>query len=119
MTISKMKARQASKIKEVGDVLVAAGFVTLDGQAVALGIARSTTWTILRCNHKASGISATIINRMLMSPRLPPLVRAKILEYIQEKAAGLHGHSPTQLRRFRARLSIQPTEVRSPRSSTL
>jgi hypothetical protein len=105
--ISEIKARQSTKIRELGDALASAGFRTLDEQATALGLCRSTTWTILRANHKASGLSASIINRMLVSRQLPPLVRAKVLEYIAERAAGLHGHNETQRRRFTARLSIE------------
>jgi len=100
-----MKARQSSKIRELGEALIALGFLTLDQQAKALGLARSTTWTLLQANHKGSGLSATVINRMLTAPQLPPLVRATLLEYIDEKAAGLYGHSKLQLRRFSARLS--------------
>jgi hypothetical protein len=103
-----MKTRQASKIRELGDALITSGFVTLDQQARALGLCRSTTWTILKGNHKTSGLSASVINRMLAAPQLPPLVRLKILEYIEEKAAGLYGHGKTQLRRFAARLSVSP-----------
>ena len=53
--IAEMKARQASKIRELGHVLVDVGFLTLDEQSKALGLARSTTWTILRASHKGSG----------------------------------------------------------------
>ena len=102
------KARQSSKIRELGGALVTAGFVTLDEQAQAIGLCRSTTWTILKGNHKTSGLSATVINRMLAAPQLPPLVRLKILEYIEEKAAGLYGHGKIPLRRFAARLSVKP-----------
>jgi len=102
-----MKARQSSKIRELGDALVTSGFHTLDEQANALGLPRSTTWTILRANHKASGLSAIVINQMFAAPQLPPLVRATILEYIEEKAAGLYGHSKVQLRRFATRLSAE------------
>jgi hypothetical protein len=42
-----------------------------------------------------------------MSPQLPPLARAKIVEYVQEKAARLHGHNITLLRRFIARLPLE------------
>jgi predicted DNA-binding transcriptional regulator AlpA len=103
--IVELKARQSAKIREVRDALIEAGLLTLDQQAKALGLSRSTTWTILRANHKASGLSASIVNRMLASPQLPPLVRAKVLEYIAERTAGLHGHNKLQLRRFTARLS--------------
>jgi predicted DNA-binding transcriptional regulator AlpA len=100
-----VKTRQARKIRELGDALVLEGFLTLDQQAQALGLCRSTTWTILKADHKASGLSASVINRMLAAARLPPLVRAKMLEYIDEKIAGSYGHSKTQIRRFTARLS--------------
>src|SRR5713226_2098427 len=114
--VAEMKARQSSKIRELGDALVAAGFDTLDKQVKALGLSRSTTWTILKANHKASGLSATTINRMLAAPGLPPVVRARILEYIDEKTAGLYGNSRTQLRRFTARLSLE--RVDDARNST-
>jgi hypothetical protein len=104
----RMKARQSRKIREIGDALVREGFLTLDQQADALGLCRSTAWTILRANHKTSGLSAAIINRMLAAPRLPPLVRATILEYVEEKLAGSYGHSTKQLRRFTAGLITRP-----------
>ena len=100
-----VKAKQARKIRELGDALILQGFRTLDQQAQALGLGRSTAWIILKANHKASGLSAAVINRMLAAPWLPPLVRAKMLEYIDEKIAGSYGHSKTQIRRFTARLS--------------
>jgi hypothetical protein len=101
-----MKARQSSKIKEIGNALITAGFRGLDGQAIALGLARSTAWTVLKGNHKCSGLSAPIINRMLAAPQLPRLVREKILEYIEDRAAGLHGHNKIQVRKFAARLAL-------------
>ncbi len=55
----------------------------------ALGLCRSTTWTILKANHKSSGLSEALINRILRAPQLPPLVRSALLEYVDEKAAGL------------------------------
>src|SRR5258706_10687090 len=103
---AEIKARQSSKIRELGDALAVAGLFGLDEQASALGLSRSTTWTILKGQHKSSGLSATIINRMLAAPRLPPLVRTKILEYVAEKSAGRYGDSRARLSRFTARLSI-------------
>ena len=95
-----VKARQACKIRELAAVLVAAGFVSLDDQAKALGLSRSTTWTILKAKHKNYGLSAALINRVLAKPDLNSRVRGKIIEYIREKAAGSYGHNHTQLRRF-------------------
>jgi hypothetical protein len=102
---SKMRSRQRSKIKEIGDALCAAGHVTLDEQASVLGLSRSTTWAVLQANHKSSGLTATLINRMLEAPKLPSPVRAKILEYVQEKAAGLYGHQDRVRRIFYQQVS--------------
>jgi DNA-binding XRE family transcriptional regulator len=112
--VTEMKSRQAAKIRELGQSLIDAGFVTLDQQSEALGLARSTTWTILRASHKGSGLSAAVINRMLLSPELPPLARRKILEYTTDKLAGVYGGSPTQRRRFFARLSIKQARRATP-----
>ena len=63
-----VKARQSAKIREIGAALVAMGYRALDEQARALGLGRSTAWTILQANHKNSGLSATVIIRMLAAP---------------------------------------------------
>ena len=110
--VAEKKARQASKIQELGEALVASGLCSLDEQAKALGLCRSTTWTILRANHKASGLSARTINRMLAAPRLPAPVRVKILEYIDEKTAGLYGSSRAKIGKFVARLSLELVDDR-------
>jgi hypothetical protein len=102
-----MKARQCAKIREIGETLRAAGYVTLDKQADALGLARSTAWTVLQADHKASGLTAAVIQRMLAAPKLPDPVREKLLEYVAEKSAGLYGHCANQRRRFLAALSVR------------
>ena len=91
------KARQLSKIRELRLALRRAGLIGLDEQARALGLPRSTTWKILKGGHTASGLSAMVISRMLSEPRLPPVVRTKILEYVREKADGLYGHGKREL----------------------
>jgi hypothetical protein len=102
-TVAEGKARQASKIRELKAALLHSGLITLDEQANALALCRSTTWAILKGDHKASGLSAIIVNRMLSAPKLPPLVRTKILEYVREKTNGLYGHSDKLIRKFAAR----------------
>jgi hypothetical protein len=111
--VAEMKARQAAKIRELGHALVDAGFLMLDEQSKALGLARSTTWTVLRASHKGSGLSAAIIKRMLLSPQLPPLARRKILEYTTDKLAGVYGGSRTQRLRFFERLKRATAEKRA------
>src|ERR1043165_8731379 len=64
-SVCDMKRRQSAKIREIETALVASGVVGLDAQAQALGISRSTAWTILKGNHKASGLSASLVNRIL------------------------------------------------------
>jgi hypothetical protein len=103
--LADMKAKQSSKIRELADALEAAGIHSLDERARVLGLPRSTTWSILKGDHKSSGLSASVINRMLSAPHLPTHVRDKILEYVAEKAAGLYGNSRVRLREFNGRLS--------------
>lgn len=105
------KERQSAKLKELLDALVAAGFFSLDQQATALGLSRSTTWTILNAKHKNYGLSGALINRILKRPGLDRRVRAKIIEYVEEKASGFYGHNKIQLRRFRERLSTRATTI--------
>jgi hypothetical protein len=109
-TMAEMKTRQLTKIRELKQALVDAGLVTLKEQGEALGLKRSTTWTVLSANYKSSGLSASIINRILEAPKLPLSVRDKILEYIAEKAAGLYGHGKMQRSKFIALLSTKHIE---------
>jgi hypothetical protein len=104
-----MKAKQCARIAELRFALMESGFDSLDEQARVLGLCRSTTWTLLRANHKASGLSATLINRMWLVPQMPELVRATILQYVEEKATGVYGHNQKQRRKFIQQLSIDMT----------
>jgi hypothetical protein len=107
------RAVQSSRIRELKDELVASGYVALDEQADALGLCRSTAWTIIRGTHKNSGLSVAVINRMLACPRLPGPVRAKLIEYVREKMTGCYGHSRAQLRRFAERLALPNNVAKS------
>jgi hypothetical protein len=104
VSASDAKALQSRKLKQIADELVHAGLVTLEQQAQALSLCRSTAWTVLTGRHKASGLSAAIINRMLSSPQLPPTARARVLEYIDERLAGRYGHSKPRIRAFAAQI---------------
>jgi hypothetical protein len=98
------KLRQTAKLNALREALVEAGLRTLDAQAAALGLGRSTTWVILRGQHKSSGLSVRTINRMLAAD-LPPSVRAVILDYIGEKLAGAYGDKQYRLKVFASRLA--------------
>ena len=79
-----MKARQSAKIAELRKILEQAGYRSVSEQAVVLGLSRSTTWALSKANHKASGVSGSIMR----STGLPIAVRQWIDEYVGEKLAG-------------------------------
>ena len=110
------RARQCEKIEEICKTLVACGLVGLDDQAQALGLCRSTTWTLLRGMHKNSGLSASTVNKILSAPRLPASVRLKVLEYVAEKVTGEYGDRSHRLKAYVRRLDprhlqAEPLEV--------
>jgi hypothetical protein len=107
MCLSEIKARQSAKIRQLAEAAKLTGLHTLDELASALGIPRSTAWTIRNGGHKASGLSVSIIDRMLSAPKLPPSVRTTLLEYIAEKTSGLYGGNERQRRLFCVRLKIE------------
>ena len=94
------KARQAAKLAEIREALVAAGKNTTTKQAAVLGLCRATTWVVLN-RDKRVGPSASVIKRILSSPQVPMSVRQKIQQYVEEKVSGLYGHSETATRSFR------------------
>jgi hypothetical protein len=99
-----MRARQYAKITELRQVFLQAGYQSLDKQASALGLSRSTTWAVLQANHKSPGLSGSVIKHMLRSRDLPPAARQWIEEYVAEKLAGTYGHGRKPLRIFRGDL---------------
>jgi hypothetical protein len=113
--LSELKARQASKIAEIRQALVAAGYDTITKQAVVLGLSRSSAWAVLRGAHKSSGLSTSVINRVLRSQELPPNARRIVEEYVQEKLLGAYGHSEKRLVQFRTQLGY-PTQPRGSRN---
>jgi hypothetical protein len=101
---SRSREKQRLKIEEIGRTLADCGLVALDEQARALGLCRSTAWTVLRGLHKSSGLSATTINRMLAAHHLPTQVRTKILEYVAEKMSGSYGDQKHRLKAFASKI---------------
>jgi hypothetical protein len=86
------KEKQASKLAEIREALVAAGYDTTAKQAAILGVCRSTAWVLLN-RDKRAGPSAKVIKRILSSPNIPKRVRLKVEQYVREKTYGLYGHS--------------------------
>jgi hypothetical protein len=112
-SICVMKARQCAKIWELRQILLRAGYHSVGKQASALGLSRSTTWAVLQANHKSSGLSGSVIKRMLRSANLPPPAKQWIEEYIAEKLTGSYGHGRKRLRIFRAQVVVQDQIVPS------
>jgi hypothetical protein len=93
------KERQAFKLAQIREALVAAGYNTTAKQAAVLGIGRSTAWWLL--NHdKRAGPSAKVIKRILLSPQIPQRVRRKVEQYVEEKVRGIYGHSEQRTQWF-------------------
>jgi hypothetical protein len=65
----------------------------LDEQAKALGVHRSTAWTIINTKHKVDRLSRKTTNSMLANPKLPPSVRIVVLQYLTERSDGLRSSS--------------------------
>ena len=93
------KERQALKLAEIREALVAAGYDTTAKQAAVLGVCRATAWVVLN-RDKRAGPSASVIKRILSSPNIPPAVRRKVEEYVNQKISGLYGHSEQQTQWF-------------------
>ena len=53
-SVLEMKTRQAAKLREIREALIADGVVGLNKQAATLGLSRSTAWTIVTGIRKAT-----------------------------------------------------------------
>jgi hypothetical protein len=71
----------------ISEALIASGYTSLDEQAEALGLSRSTTWTITKSKHKLGRLSAKTINRILTNPKTPVAVRKAVKHYAVQKNA--------------------------------
>ena len=101
------KERQALKLAEIREALVAAGYNTTAKQAAVLGVGRSTAWWLLNHNKRA-GPSAKVIKRILLSPQIPKRVRRQVEQYVEEKVRGLYGHSEQRTRWFGEQFQRSP-----------
>jgi len=99
------KERQAWKLAEIREALVAAGYDTTAKQAAVLGVGRSTAWWLLN-NDRRYGPSAKVIKRILSSPQIPKRVRRKVEQYIEDKIRGRYGHSEERTHWFGAQFHI-------------
>jgi len=80
-------------LQHISKALIASGYTSLDQQARALGINRSTAWTIIKTKHKLGRLSAKTTSRILANPATPSSVRAVIQQYMAEKSEASAGSS--------------------------
>jgi predicted DNA-binding transcriptional regulator AlpA len=71
----------------ISEALISSGYTSLDEQAKALGLGRSTAWNIIKHKHKLGRLSAKTIDRILKNSKTPPIVRAGVEQYLFERPA--------------------------------
>ena len=76
-------------IQQLREALIISGYTTLGQQAKALGVSRSTAWTIIKTRHKLGRLNTKTTQRILRNPETPPSVRAVIEQYLAEKSDAL------------------------------
>jgi hypothetical protein len=74
-------------LRHIAEALIACGYTSLDEQAKALGLNRSTAWTIVKAKHKLGRLSAKTSRRILANPTLPARVREVVRQYLDERSA--------------------------------
>lgn len=71
----------------ISEALIASGYTSLDKQAKALGVHRSTAWVIIKNKHKLGRLSAKTAYRILNNPQTPPAVRTIVEQYMTKRSA--------------------------------
>ena len=72
-------------IQLVADALIKDGFHSLDQQAKALGLHRSTVWTIMKTKHKLGLLNNKTARSILAHPGTPASVRVIIHTILDRK----------------------------------
>jgi hypothetical protein len=88
------KARHSEDINSAGrtipihlvaEALIKAGYLSLDDQAKALGLHRSTAWTIMKTKHKLGMLNNKTVRSILAHPDTPVSVRVIIRTMLDRK----------------------------------
>ena len=62
-------------IQPIVNALIAAGYSSLDNQARALGLNRSTAWTIIKNKHKLGRLNIKTTQRILENPKIHRIIQ--------------------------------------------
>ena len=76
----------ATGLQDISEALIECGYTKLDKQAKALGVRRSTAWTIVNVKHKLGRLSSKTTARILANPHLPLSVRIVVQRYMAERS---------------------------------
>ena len=72
-------------VQPIAEELIELGYSSLDSQAKALGLNRSTVWTIMKRKHKLGRLNTKTARRILANQRTPLSVRAIIRGMLSPK----------------------------------
>ena len=75
------------ELGRISEALISSGYTSLDKQAEALGVHRSTAWVIIKNKHKLGRLSAKPVYRILGNPQTPPAVRTIVQQYMTKRSA--------------------------------
>jgi hypothetical protein len=89
----------------ISEALIASGYTSLDEQAKALGLHRSTAWTIIKRKHKVGRLCAKTIERILANGETPPAVRAAVQQYAAQNSKRKVRKLPSKTQRREQRQS--------------
>ena len=84
-----VRRNYAVRLQHISEALIACGCTRLDQQAKALGVNRSTAWTIVNTKHKLDRLSTKTTKRILANPALPSSVRSIMQRYLAERSKAL------------------------------
>lgn len=71
-------------IQLIADALIKTGYSSLDAQAKALGLRRSTTWNIMKTKHKLGHLNNKTTRCILTNPDTPESLRELIQRMLGE-----------------------------------
>jgi hypothetical protein len=74
------------ELRRISEALISSGYTSLDKQAKALGVHRSTAWVIINNKHKLGRLSAKTVYRILGNPQTPPAVRTVVQQYMTKRS---------------------------------
>ena len=74
------------ELGRISEALISSGYTSLDKQAKALGVHRSTAWVIIKNKHKLGRLSAKTVYRILGNPQTPPAVRTVVQQYMSKRS---------------------------------